>query len=52
MNSVMHIYHTTDQKESQKEPIGKTNQQGLETIYEMTHGSVVVVVVLSGFHLC
>ena len=34
MNSVMHIYRTTDQKEIQKE----TNQQGLENNYQMTKG--------------
>ena len=35
MNSVMHIYHTTDKK---KKPVGKTNQQGLENGYQMTKG--------------
>ena len=38
MNFVMHVYHTTYQKEYQKKPTGKTNQQGLETGYQLTKG--------------
>ena len=38
MNSVMHIYHTIDQKENQKETNRQTNQQGQENGYQMTKG--------------
>ena len=38
-------------KRTRKKLAGKTNQQGLETGYQMTPGSVVVVV-MSGFYLC
>jgi hypothetical protein len=36
MNSVMQVYHTTNQKKTKKKPAGKTNQQGPETGYQMT----------------
>ena len=26
MNSIMHVYHTIDQKDNRKKPTGKTNQ--------------------------
>ena len=38
MNSVMHFYHIIDQKSTKKKPTGKTNQQGLETGYQLTKG--------------
>jgi hypothetical protein len=37
MNFVMDIYQIKDQKENQKETTkGKTNQQGLQNVYQIT----------------
>ena len=38
MNYVIHVSYTIDQKENQKKLAGKTNQQRLETGYQMTKG--------------
>jgi hypothetical protein len=38
MNSIMHVYILLIRKRTRKKPIGKTNQQGLETGYQMAKG--------------
>ena len=38
MNSVMHVYHTTDQKENQKETSRQNQPIGARNGYQMTKG--------------
>jgi hypothetical protein len=49
MNSVCMFTTLQIRKRTRKKPTSKTNQQGLETGYRMTLGSVVV---MSGFDMC
>ena len=52
MNSVCMFTTLHIRKRTRKKPVGKTNQQGLETGYQMTPSAVVVLVVMSGFDMC